>query len=80
MSETSTAMLDIDAIHVKEGGKRRSAFLARLERMTPEERLAASRFSFETRERTVWAAHYPHEVPLINGEFEWIALRSADAE
>jgi hypothetical protein len=45
--------------------------------MTPEQRLAASRFKFKSWERTVWATHYPDEVPLVNGEPEWIALRLA---
>lgn len=50
------------------------AFLARLARMSEEERVRASRFTFTSWERHVWAGHYPEEVPIINGEFEWIAL------
>jgi hypothetical protein len=59
---------------------RLDAFLARLQRMTPDERIRASRYSFKSWERHVWAGRYPEEVPLVNGEVEWIALRSVDAE
>lgn len=52
----------------------------RLERMTPSERLAASRAGFTPHERAVWASRYPDEVPLLNGEYEWIALGSADLD
>lgn len=59
---------------------RLDAFLARLARMTPEERIRASRYSFKAWERQVWAGHYPDEVPLVNGEVEWITLRLADLD
>jgi hypothetical protein len=56
-------------------------FIARLEEMGPEERLAASRRgSFSRRERLIWASSFPDEVPLVNGEFEWIALGGADLD
>lgn len=56
------------------------AFLARLERMTSEERIRASRYQFKAWERQVWAGHFLDEVPLVNGEVEWIALRLADLD
>ncbi|MEZ5077105.1 MAG: hypothetical protein R2725_06670 [Solirubrobacterales bacterium] len=59
---------------------RRDAFLARLARMTPESRLAAARYRFKPWERRIWARHYPEEVPLVNGEAEWIALHLVDVE
>ncbi len=49
-------------------------FLGELLRMTPQERIRASRYSFNLRERSVYAARFPEEVPLVNGELEWIAL------
>jgi hypothetical protein len=56
-------------------------FVSVLRRMTPEERISASRHGGFTRwERWVWAARFPDEVPLVNGEFEWIALASADVD
>jgi hypothetical protein len=52
-----------------------------LERMTPVERLRAYRSgTFDRRERTIWAARFPEEVPLVNGELEWIARSMADLD
>lgn len=48
-------------------------FLAELRWMTPGERTMASRYSFNLWERSIYAARYPEEVPLRNGEVEWIA-------
>ena len=59
---------------------RLDTFLERLGRMTPSERIRASRYKFDSWERQVWAGHYPGEVPLVNGEVEWIALRLVDLE
>ena len=91
MASPTTAVLDLDSIQVEDGFNPRQefdeknlevfdAFLARLDRMTPEERVRASRYSFTSWERRVWAGRYPDDVPLINGEVEWIALRSVDCE
>ena len=58
-----------------------NGFPAILDRMTPAERISASRHGGFTRhERVIWAARYPDEVPLVNGEFEWIAAASADLD
>ncbi len=59
---------------------RLAAFVDRLARMTTEERIRASRYSFDHWELSVWSARYPDEVPRVNGEYEWIALTLADAE
>jgi hypothetical protein len=48
-------------------------FLSELRRMTPRERIEASRYSMTLHERYVYAARYPDEVPTLNGELEWIA-------
>jgi hypothetical protein len=49
--------------------------------MSPAARLlAARRGTFTRSERALWARTYPDEVPLINGEVEWIALRLADLD
>lgn len=56
-------------------------FLARLDRMTPRQRVQASRDGgFTRQERARWACRYPEEVPTVNGEIEWIALGSADLD
>jgi hypothetical protein len=52
----------------------RDARLQALWRMTPAERIAAMRRGNLTLEQCcAWAARYPKQVPLINGEFEFIA-------
>lgn len=33
---------------------------------------------FDHWELAVWSTHYPEEVPLVNGEFAWIACNLAD--
>jgi hypothetical protein len=42
--------------------------------------LAARRGDFTLGELLKWASRAPHEVPLVNGEFAFIALLTADAE
>lgn len=55
--------------------------LGRLDRMTSADRLsAARRGKLDRHARAVWAARFPEEVPLVNGEVEWIALTSADLD
>ncbi len=52
----------------------REARLEALWRMTPNERIAAMRRGDVTMEQCcAGAARYAHQVPLINGEFEFIA-------
>jgi hypothetical protein len=49
--------------------------------MTPVERLRAYRSgAFDRRERTIWAARFPEEAPILNGELEWIARDMADLD
>jgi hypothetical protein len=61
--------------------RRRRAFLRRLERMSPEQRLRAARKGrFSRGECALWAARYPGEAPLVNGEYPWIALALADLD
>ena len=57
------------------------SFVIRLERMGYERRLAAyRRGEFSRRQRTIWAARFPEEVPIVNGEFEWIGAAMADLD
>lgn len=61
--------------------RRIASFLDALARMDPAERLAIYRSGGLTRaECALWAARYLEDVPLVNGEFEWIALGLADLE
>jgi hypothetical protein len=53
----------------------RDARTEALWRMTPKERIAAMRRGDLTMEQCcAWAARHPKQVPLINGEFEFIAV------
>jgi hypothetical protein len=55
--------------------------IARLGAMTAPERVHAARTGQLTLgELLSWAARHPHEVPLVNGEFFFIAQFMPDAE
>jgi hypothetical protein len=59
----------------------RQSVLAAIAKLDPGGRLAIYRSGgFTRRECTFWAANYPEEVPLVNDEFEWIALGLADLD
>jgi len=52
----------------------RDARLRTLWRMTPAQRVAAMRRGELTLEQcSAWAARHPEQVPLLNGEFEYLA-------
>jgi hypothetical protein len=52
----------------------REARLRALWEMTPTERVVAMRRDELTLEQcAAWAARYPEQVPLLNGEFEYLA-------
>ncbi len=52
----------------------RETRLEALWRMTPNERTAAMRRgSLSMEQCCAWAGRYPRQVPLINGEFEFLA-------
>lgn len=70
MSESTTQVCDDSRL-----GESRTDFLERLTRMSPDERLRAARDQFDRRRLAIWAARYPEEVPLVNGEYEWITMR-----
>ncbi len=54
--------------------KARKARLDAMWRMSPEQRITAMRNGKLSLEQcAAWAARYPEQVPLINGEFEYLA-------
>jgi len=58
----------------------RHARLRRLWQMPPEQRVAAMRRGELTVEQlAAWSARHPEQVPMLNGEFEWIATRTPEA-
>jgi hypothetical protein len=57
----------------------RQARLNQLWRMTPSERVNAMRRGELTLEQcAAWAARHPEQVPLINGEFEYLAAQTPE--
>ncbi len=53
----------------------------RLERMGVAERMRRyERGEHSLADLSVWAARYPEEAPLVNGEFAWIGLTLADLD
>lgn len=56
-------------------------FIAHLRGLSREARLAEYRAGLMGRHQlTLWATHFPEEVPLVNGELPWIALAAADLD
>ncbi|HXS33137.1 MAG TPA: hypothetical protein VN758_05105 [Solirubrobacterales bacterium] len=55
--------------------------VARLARLGTSGRLAQYRAgNLDRAELSVWAARYPEEVPIVNGEVEWIGYKLADLD
>lgn len=53
----------------------------RLDALGPAGRLALyERGELSLTDLSVWAARYPEEVPLVNGEYAWIGLTLADLD
>jgi hypothetical protein len=66
--------------HILSGLRARDARLRALWEMTPAQRVAAMRRGELTLEQcSAWAARYPDQVPLLNGEFEYIAHLTPEA-
>jgi hypothetical protein len=58
----------------------RQARLRSLWQLTESERVAAMRRGELTLEQcAAWAARYPEQVPLLNGEFEYLAAFTPEA-
>jgi hypothetical protein len=57
----------------------RHARLRRLWQMTPEQRVAAMRRGELTYEQlAAWSARFRDEVPMLQGEFEWLAAKTPE--
>lgn len=58
---------------------RRAARLRALWRMTPTQRVTAMRRGdLSLQQCAAWAARHPEQIPLINGEFEYLAAFTPD--
>jgi hypothetical protein len=59
--------------------RERDARLRSLWQMTPAQRIAAMRRGELTLEQcAAWAARFPDQVPLLGGEFEYLAARTPE--
>ncbi len=57
----------------------RAGRLRSLWQMTPAQRVAAMRRGDLTYEQlAAWGARHPEQVPMVNGEFEWIAAKTPE--
>ena len=60
--------------------RERHGRLRSLWQLTPAQRVAAMRRGELTLEQlAAWSARHPGQVPTVNGEFEWIAVRTPEA-
>jgi hypothetical protein len=79
MSEQSRAAETL-AEQLARAARAREGRLRSLWQMTPAQRVAAMRRGELTAEQlAAWSARHPCQVPLVNGEFEWIAARTPEA-
>lgn len=65
---------ELSGLNVQQAERKVESFVAELRKMTPEERISASRYTMNRWEYWVYAARFPDEAPLMNGELERIAL------
>lgn len=58
-----------------------SAHVEELDRLGPEGRISSYRKGrLSAHQLAAWATRYPDEVPIVNGEFEWIGITLADLD
>jgi hypothetical protein len=70
----------LSADHIIERLDARPARLRSLWQMTVAQRVAAMRRGELTLEQcAAWAARYPEQVPLVNGEYEYLAALTPEA-
>jgi hypothetical protein len=72
--QRSLACEELSALSVQQAERKAESFVAELHKMTPRERISASRHTMNHLEYWVYAARFPGEVPTVNGELERIAL------
>lgn len=78
-STTTTTRAGRVLARTRVGSGTREQQRAALARMKPAQRLAAyDRGELSFVQLYMWASLWPHEVPLVNGEFEFIALTTPD--
>jgi hypothetical protein len=73
-SQRSLTYEEVSGLSAQQRDRKLDSFVAELHKMTPEERISASRYTMSRWEYFVYAARFPDEVPTVNGELEQIAL------
>lgn len=65
--------------HLSRLERARQGRLRSLWQMTAEQRIAAMRRNELTREQLgAWTGRHPDQIPMLHGEFEWIAIRTPE--
>jgi hypothetical protein len=72
--ERSLTYEELSGLSTQQAERKVESFVSELHRMTPRERISASRHTMNRWEYWVYAARFPDEVPTVNGELERIAL------
>jgi hypothetical protein len=65
---------ELSELNVQQAERQVESFVAELCKMSPDERIRASRYTMNRWEYWVYAACFLDEVPTVNGELERIAL------
>lgn len=75
-AEQTVSYRDLRGLSVMDAERRIEPFIDWLRGLSPPRRRALAATEFSRCELWIWARHFPAEVPLINGEYPWIALNS----
>jgi len=65
---------ELSGFDVQQAERKVESFVAELRKMSPAERVRASRFTMNRWEYWVYAARFSEEAPTVNGELERIVL------
>jgi hypothetical protein len=75
-AEEKVTYADLRGLGVCDAERRIEPFVNWLRRLSSRQRLAAAG-GFGRCELWIWARYFSEEVPLVNGEFPWIAVNPA---
>lgn len=59
-------------LKVRRAEREVESFVAELRKMAPDERISASEYTMSRWEYWIYAARFPNEVPIVNGELKRI--------
>ncbi|HWY18918.1 MAG TPA: hypothetical protein VNY27_09450 [Solirubrobacteraceae bacterium] len=79
-SDRTTEPRTLLSEQILQSARERAARLQRVWEMTAEQRVMAMRRGELSLEQcAAWAARYPEQVPVLNGEFEYLAAFTPEA-